>query len=193
MRIGHPLLLAAERHSTHTMLGFFMAAGLLVVVGGVSAGNASLARGSEPLWDCGYRNVTVWLWPHGHKGFGTFSDNDRPWAYVMKGTRTKPSFTDRLAEAGAGPIGGASYGALCAPKGSLGSLTSTVNATASKPSRIRCSFPSNPLLHVQVLANGNRRLRVVLSPSQLVVIADVRTKGSTISYSTKYCTRTAAQ
>ena len=116
-----------------------------------------------------------------------------PWAYVMEGTtRTKPSFTDRLAEAGAAPIGGASYGALCAPRGSLGSLTSVAKATTSKPSRIRCSFPSNPLLHVQVLANGNRRLRLVLSPRQLVVIADVRTKGSTISYSTKYCKRTAA-
>lgn len=192
MRIGRASW-AAAAGSTRTMLRSVMTATVLVVIGAVSAGNASSARGSEPLWDCGASNVTVWFWPRGHKGFGAFSDTERPWAYVMKGTtRTKPSFTDRLAEAGAGPIGGESVGALCAPKGSLGSPKSVANATTSKPSRIRCSFPSNPLLHVQAFANGNRRLRLLLSPSQLIVIADVKTKGSTISYSTKYCKRTAA-
>lgn len=171
-------------------MGSKMFAALMISAVAVGGGSASPARAqATQVFDCGSSKVTLWLWPKGSpKGWIPGYEKDSiPQAYAMNGWQS-PVAT-RLAAATHAGIAGVEIGQNCVP-------TSNLKAPLRRPpltriaaaTKVRCAFPSHPLIQILTLSNGHKRLNLVLSPAKLVASADVTLSGATLLYAKQYCT-----
>jgi hypothetical protein len=158
----------------------------------LAAGSAAAGGGqATEAFDCGSNKVTGWLLPQGNpKGFAAGWEKDTiPQAGFFNGWG-RPSIPTVAAWANAG-IGGVGIGHQCAPKGHLPSRLQRVPLVRVKvTARLRCSFPSRPLFQIVTLANGNKRLDVVLSSKTVVASASLTVVAATFDYAKQYCTMT---
>jgi hypothetical protein len=165
---------------------------MLPTVFAVAALSASASTGvATEAFDCGSTNVTAWLLPQGTpKGFAPGYEKDTIPAVEIFNGWGRPSIPTMAAYAHAG-IAGVGFGRQCAPKGYLPSrLKRAALVRVKTPAKLRCSFPSRPLLRIVTLANGDKRLDVVISSKTLVASASLTTLTSTIDYAKTYCTMT---
>ena len=184
---------ASDRRSASIQRKRVMSRFCLGLISLLAAGvfTGSLLAGTGAPYDCDSKRVTILFLPAGHGAFGGFEASTVPGAIVFNGFA--PSLGTQAAGLEVNPLtSGIGYGALCAPKRSLPTLTSLANTRVSAPSRLRCSFPRSPLIQITSLPNDNKRLRLVLPPNKLVVSATVKRTGSTLRFAENYCTRSAA-
>ena len=151
---------------------------------------------TSPPFDCGSKKLMIWLWPKGApQGWAGGSKSSRPEATGFNGWGAA-SAANTAVSIHAGTAG-VQMGLLCAPpKGTTAKLPATAAALTwvSRAIRVRCAFPTTPLIQIQTspLANqqindAKQRLNIVLDRRTLVVTADVTVTTAKLGYARKYC------
>ncbi len=167
---------------------------LVPVLVALAAGSASAGGGqATEAFDCGSKRVTGWLLPQGNpKGFAAGWEKDTIQQAGFFNGWGRPSIPTMAAWAHPG-IAGVGIGLQCAPKGYLPSRLQRVPLVRVKvTARLRCLFPSRPLFQIVTLANGDKRLDVVLSKT-VVASAGLTAVAASFDYAKRYCTMTPVQ
>jgi hypothetical protein len=146
---------------------------------------ASAAQVTE-AFDCGSKTMTVWLRPKGNpKGWAGFEKDGAALAYAFNGW--SPPSADPLAAAIHAGIAGIEIGVNCAPKGAprlraeADRLVQTSAAT-----RLRCAFPSHPLIQIETMPDGTKRLVLVVA-RRIVVKASTTLTRAAVAYAKELC------
>lgn len=166
-------------------------------LGAMPATAASPVTSSEPF-DCGAKKLTLWLWPKGNRngtaGLPGSATSSRPEADAVNGWAAD-SVANGAVSIHAGTQG-VEMGFRCAPKGAAAKLPATAGALTwvSRKIRVRCAFPSTPLIQVQTLPvanqkinNATQRFNIVLDRRTIVVTAEVTVTAAKLGYARKYC------
>jgi hypothetical protein len=175
-----------------TLVGF--PAVLAAAAMGVTAPAVAHGLQTTEAFDCGSKKLTVWLWPKGNpKGWAGFEKDSAPQVHAFNGWAAPPSATSlaggsTLAGAIHAGIAGVEIGSNCAPKGSKKLHARSAGlARLSSASRLRCTFPSNPLIQIETLPNSSKRLNLVVA-NKLVITGFATVTTATVNYAKQYCT-----